>query len=167
MFTISDDSTEAWTRYLFAGSSGWSILKSFTPAKMAPVTSMSPMNNPAHPAPELKVASPGVATIPSPVVRLGENPPTKLPPVPALYARACRLVASGCEDSRAHFSAASSIDTVPSGRAGIEDRQQSTQCWQRAARWQPDRHSGRSIGMVRFCWRKLNFRLRGEFGGKD
>src|SRR5277367_3167572 len=59
-------------------------------------------------------------------------------PGSALYARACRLVASGCEDSRAHFSAASSIDTVPSGRAGIEDRQQGTQCRQKAR--EPDRH---------------------------
>src|SRR5882724_9581449 len=75
MFIISDDSTEACRRYLLAGSSGWSILKSFVPAKIVPVTLMLPEKFPAKPLP----ASPNT---PSPELR-ELDPPSKNPPSPS------------------------------------------------------------------------------------
>src|SRR5215831_5443317 len=75
MFTISDDSTDACRRYLLAGSRGWSILKSFVPAKIAPVTLMLPEKFPAKPLP----VSPNT---PSPELK-EFDPPSKNPPSPS------------------------------------------------------------------------------------
>src|SRR6516164_3925392 len=75
MFFISEDSTEACSRYLLAGSSGSSILKSFLPAVIEPVTLTLPVKLPAkHPVPVQ------LASMPSPPEPL---PPVKTPPGPA------------------------------------------------------------------------------------
>src|SRR5215469_13937683 len=75
MFFISEDSTEACSRYLLAGSSGSSILKSFLPAVIEPVTLTLPVKLPTkHPVPVQ------LASMPSPPEPL---PPVKTPPGPA------------------------------------------------------------------------------------
>src|SRR5450432_494760 len=76
MFIISDDSTEACRRYLLAGSRGWSILKSFVPAKIVPLTLMLPSKFPAKPLPvKPKTASPSLREF---------DPPSKKPPSPSV-----------------------------------------------------------------------------------
>src|SRR6478672_11674693 len=49
MFFMSGDSTKEWDKYLFSGSSGWSIRKAPAPLKSVPVTFTSPSKNPAQP----------------------------------------------------------------------------------------------------------------------
>src|ERR1039458_6659902 len=75
MFIISEDSTEAWTRYLFAGSRGWSILKFLAPAEKLPLTFTLPRKSPA------KSPLPATTNIPTPAAP--ELPPMKEPPTPA------------------------------------------------------------------------------------
>src|SRR5271170_398835 len=154
MFTISDDSTEEWTRYLLAGSRGWSILKSLAAPKTAPLTSMSPMNNPAHPEPELKDASPGVAKMPSPVVP-GENPPVKEPPVPPWMLELA--VSSPPVAVIPEPTSAPPVVSIPSQPVGPVSK---------TVNWAVNAGNVPLVGsptatwpldwMVRSCWRKLN-----------
>jgi hypothetical protein len=78
MFFISEDSTAACTRYLFAGSIGSSIRKFLTAAVSVPVTSTLPSNFPAR---QLLLQ---VATMPSPELPVPLSlPPMNKPPAPA------------------------------------------------------------------------------------
>ena len=50
MFFMSGDSTKEWDKYLFSGSSGWSIRKAPAPLVRVPTTFTSPSKNPAQAA---------------------------------------------------------------------------------------------------------------------
>ena len=49
MFFMSGDSTKEWDKYLFSGSSGWSIRNAPPPLMRVPITFTSPSKYPAQP----------------------------------------------------------------------------------------------------------------------